>query len=347
MSIIIVDDDPYNLQVLDNILKSGGYQDVILAKNLKEAIHLANKGDDALTASGINLILINLQSQEAILHCQLLKSLKHYNEIPIIATSCIKDIKNYQKTLDIKIDECITDITNEAEVLMRIKTILTLKYEIKRRKALERNLHDMATQLEHSNNTLNLISSQDGLTGIANRRYFDNYLSNEWRRAMRNASTVSLIMIDIDFFKAYNDLYGHLKGDECLKAVAQEIQKTLKRSSDIAARYGGEEFAVVLPGTDIKGAMMIARLIWENVLALNIKHEASKIMDCVTISLGVASEIPSIGSTCEELISKADKALYKAKRCGRNRIEKWDDTMQENPLNSDMTSCNIKEKERD
>ncbi|MFQ3574164.1 MAG: diguanylate cyclase [Thermodesulfovibrionales bacterium] len=347
MSIIVVDNNPSNLEIIDKILKKGGYQDVILSSNIKDAISLANKGDDALTASGINLILINLKSEDAIRDCQILKSINFFDEIPIIATSCIKDIGNYQKTLDIQIDECITDINSEVEVLMRIKTILTLKYEIKRRKALERNLHDMANQLEHSNNVLNMISSQDGLTGIANRRYFDTYLSNEWKRAMRNASTVSLIMIDIDFFKAYNDMYGHLKGDECLKAVAQEIQKTLKRGSDVVARYGGEEFAVVLPGTDIKGAMMIAKLIWENVMALNIKHEASKVINYVTISLGVASEIPTLGSSQDDLIRKADMALYKAKNAGRNRIEKWDDTMQDNPLNSNTISCNIEEKERE
>lgn len=347
MSIIVVDSNPDNLKIIDDILKKGGYQDIIISSTLKEAISLADKGDAALTASSINLILINLESQEAIKNCQLLKSFEFFEEIPIIATSCVKDIKDYQRSLDIRIDECITDIRSEVEVLTRIKTILTLKFEIKRRKALERNLQNMAIQLEHSNSVLSMISSQDGLTGIANRRYFDNYLDNEWRRAMRNASTVSLIMIDIDFFKAYNDMYGHLKGDECLKAVAQEIQKTLKRGSDVAARYGGEEFAVVLPGTDLKGAMMIAKLIWENVIALNIKHEGSNIMDCVTVSLGVASDIPTVGSTYDELIRKADKALYKAKNCGRNRIEKWDESIYDKSSNYNTISCNIEEKERE
>lgn len=327
MSIIIVDKDETSLIKLKNILNKAGYHDLITAFSISDALQKADKGDDILTASNINLLIININSDSIIKECEALKERQHFNEIPIIAITCSKDSLNFQKVLDASITECISDSNNEAEIMIRIRSVLSLKYEIKRRKALERNLNDMARQLEHTNNMLQLISSQDGLTGIANRRYFDHFLSNEWRRAMRNGSTVSLLMIDIDFFKAYNDIYGHLQGDECLKKIALEIQKTLKRSGDIAARYGGEEFAVVLPGTDLKGALLIAKLINENVIALDIKHKGSTIMDCVTISIGVASEIPNKEESYEDLIKKADLALYKAKNKGRNKIVCWDETL--------------------
>ncbi len=341
MSIILVDKDTQSLNDLKLLIKGAGYQDVITSCSLSEALREADKGDDDVTASNINLILINLSSEEIAQECFTLKEKNAFAEIPIIAITCPNKPIPLQTLLESGITECISDARNEIEIMMRIHSVLTLKYEIKRRRALERNINEMARQLEHSNHMLQLISSQDGLTGIANRRYFDQFLSNEWRRAIRNGSSVSLIMIDIDFFKAYNDFYGHLEGDECLKRVAQEIQKTLKRSSDIAARYGGEEFAAVLPGTDLKGAAKIAELIQENIISLNIKHEKSSVMDCVTVSLGVASEIPAIDSSHEELIKKADSALYKAKQWGRNRIVCWHKSLLDESLKSVESSCNI------
>jgi len=327
MSILIVDKDPSGLKRLAGVIRNAGYPDVVSAMTLKGALEMVDKGDDVVTASNINLIIANLSSREIEEECRRFKENISFSDIPIIAITCNKDHIPLRVAIDDNITECLTDIDNEAEIMMRVRSVLSLKYEIKRRKALERSLSEMARQLEHTNQILQMISSQDGLTGVANRRYFDQFLSNEWRRAIRNSSSVSLIMIDIDFFKAYNDIYGHLQGDDCLRRVAGEIQRTLKRSSDIVARYGGEEFAVVLPATDLKGAIKIAQLIHENIIALNIRHEGSTVMDCVTVSLGVASEIPKIDSKCDSLIKKADEALYKAKRSGRNRVVCWDEAM--------------------
>lgn len=341
MSIIIVDKDTKTLSRLAEIVMKAGYQDVIKSSSLLDAIKQIDKGDDDITASHINLILINSSYEDTLSECVKLKANRAFSEVPIIAITCPERLMDFQKALETGITECISNAENETEIMLRIRTVLSYKYEIKRRQALERNLNEMSRQLEHTNQMLQLISSQDGLTGIANRRYFDQFINNEWRRAIRNGSTVSLIMIDIDYFKAYNDIYGHLEGDECLKKVAGVIQRTLKRSSDIAARYGGEEFAAVLPGTDLKGAIKIAKLIQENVIGLNIKHEGSKVLDCVTVSLGVASVIPSLDSHYEELIKKADTALYQAKRCGRNRVAIWDDSMKDESLKYDAPSCNI------
>lgn len=166
---------------------------------------------------------------------------------------------------------------------------------------------------------LRMFSFTDGLTGVANRRKLDEYIDIEWRRAMRNELPISIIMIDIDYFKLYNDTYGHLQGDSCLKTVANVIQKSLIRPGDLCARYGGEEFLVLLPDTDEKGALHIAQRIDKNLANEKIEHCMSDINASVTISMGVASIIPNSKVTSSQLILKADQVLYKAKKEGRNR----------------------------
>ena len=160
----------------------------------------------------------------------------------------------------------------------------------------------------------------DSLTGIPNRRLFEEELNKEWARAKRDDAPLSLIMADIDYFKEYNDHYGHPAGDLCLVDVAQAMHHTLSRPGDVVARIGGEEFAFLLPQTDLSGAISVAEQIHERVLALNLPHEASPVASHVTLSFGVSSsELASVSSPAE-LIRTSDIALYEAKRCGRNQI---------------------------
>ena len=171
------------------------------------------------------------------------------------------------------------------------------------------------------NRKLRDISYIDGLTGVANRLKFEEYFRREWDRAKRTKRPISLLMIDIDFFKNYNDLLGHLEGDACLKRIAQALSRHLRAGMDLVARYGGEEFVVVLPETDLSQAKKVADRIREDVLRLNIPHPASKVSDRVTVSIGVASMVPRNSLKKEVLINMADKALYAAKKGGRNRVE--------------------------
>ena len=164
------------------------------------------------------------------------------------------------------------------------------------------------------------LSHKDSLTSLSNRRHFEEGLDRMWKQSIRLSRPVSIIMSDIDNFKAYNDTYGHQKGDECLKLVAQTLNATLKRPLDMIARYGGEEFIVALPDTTLDGATHIAERMREKIESLKIIHEASKTADVVTISLGVASVMPTQNINYDLLISSADKALYKAKESGRNRV---------------------------
>jgi diguanylate cyclase (GGDEF)-like protein/PAS domain S-box-containing protein len=175
-------------------------------------------------------------------------------------------------------------------------------------------------KLVEVNVVLQQLSSIDGLTSIANRRYFDENLEREWRRAIRKKTELSLIMIDIDYFKSFNDTYGHLSGDECIKTVAQVLNSSVNRPGDLAARFGGEEFIVLLPDTEPEGAMKVARTIRATVEALQVVHEGSTINNYVTVSLGVATTSPEPEQTPKELVFAADRALYQAKENGRNRI---------------------------
>lgn len=165
-----------------------------------------------------------------------------------------------------------------------------------------------------------LDSVSDGLTGIPNRRRFDEYLAAEWQRAMRARSPLALILVDLDYFHDYNALYGHVAGDECLRAVAAALKNGLNRPADFISRYGGEEFAIVLPNTDVQGAVHVAEKLCRAVAALNISHDGSEAAGVVTATFGVAAELPAVGASAAKLVLRADTALYEAKRQGRNRV---------------------------
>ncbi|AFY52762.1 diguanylate cyclase (GGDEF) domain-containing protein [Rivularia sp. PCC 7116] len=202
-----------------------------------------------------------------------------------------------------------------------------LKKEIKERKLFEsalssseNNYRCIAEKLEIANQQLQELANYDGLTGLVNRRYFDSYLQQEWKHSLRAQTSLSLIMCDVDCFKKYNDTYGHQAGDKCLQKVAHALKETVKRPSDLAARYGGEEFVILLPSTPLEGAITVAKRISSKVESLDIPHIDSDVSNCVTVSLGVASHIPSFNNSPETLIATADKMLYKAKSAGRNTV---------------------------
>ena len=175
-------------------------------------------------------------------------------------------------------------------------------------------------QVKQANRELHRLASLDGLTGVANRRCFDEFLHREWRRMTRDEKPLSLILFDIDYFKLYNDTYGHLAGDSCLQQIAVAVRDTLKRPADLVARYGGEEFVAILPETEIAAAVYIAEQIQAAVKALAIPHAQSTISVNVTLSIGVATTIPLPDSMPKILIAAADLALYRAKAAGRDRI---------------------------
>ena len=179
---------------------------------------------------------------------------------------------------------------------------------------------ELYSRVQHANQELERLATLDGLTQVANRRRFDDYLEREWRRLARERSPLALIMSDVDFFKCYNDTYEHQAGDECLKQVAATLNQAIQRAADLVARYGGEEFAAILPNTDLDGAYHIAETVRAQVEALQLEHRHSEVSAFVTLSLGVASQIPDPNGSPASLIRLADQALYRAKQQGRNRV---------------------------
>ena len=193
--------------------------------------------------------------------------------------------------------------------------------DISERKETERKLEETRKALEEANHELEMRSNTDGLTGIPNRRFFDESYRTEWLRARRYQKTLAVIMIDIDYFKRYNDTFGHMQGDECLKSIALAISASIRRPPDLAARYGGEEFIILLPETSTEGAKTVSDNIRKKVAALQLDHPESLVSKKVTVSMGIADCLPDLKQDPSELIIRADQALYRAKENGRNRIE--------------------------
>jgi two-component system, cell cycle response regulator len=201
--------------------------------------------------------------------------------------------------------------------------------DITTRKQTELELQKINEQLQEANYKLELISNLDGLTHIANRRRFNDYLLIHWQQHQREQKPIALLLIDVDYFKFYNDSYGHQCGDDCLIQIAQAIAKVPQRVVDLVARYGGEEFAMILPNTNTEGALIIAESVRQTIANLAIPHQSSPVSDQITLSVGIASLIPATGESLDILINQADEALYSAKKQGRNRAIVYTDSAKE------------------
>ncbi|NKB17057.1 MAG: sensor domain-containing diguanylate cyclase [Pseudanabaena sp. CRU_2_10] len=252
------------------------------------------------------------------------RQIKSRLAVPILVEDEVEDSKSQTRSKQLwgllVADRC-TKVHHWHRQEINLLTSLATQVAIAIRQAqLYAKLEESKRQLEESNRELLRLASMDWLTQTANRLRFDECINQEWRQMAREHACIALIMCDIDYFKAYNDTYGHPEGDRCLQKVARAITKTVKRPRDLVARYGGEEFVVILPTTDVEGANYIAEQIRASVKALKIEHEESPIDRYVTISLGIAAMIPPVGSTPSVLIAAADYALYEAKGRGRDRI---------------------------
>ena len=289
--ILLIDDDERYLQSLQSLLHDQ-YRVVSSADSL-QALNIAADEQPQLILLDLNMTGID--------GFQVIRELKQNLEtvdIPIIVVTGSHESSDETQCLRLGAVDYITKPYNPDIVRARVHTHV----ELKRQKEL-----------------LKTLSYHDGLTGIANRRFFDDTLIREHRRCKRNQSPLSLLMIDIDFFKAYNDIYGHLTGDDCLKLVVLTMQGQINRPNDLLARYGGEEFVCVLPETDLDGASMIAENMRRAVLDQLIPHEAG-IDGRVSISIGVISGYAQEGIDPKKFLITADECLYKAKLAGRNRI---------------------------
>ncbi|MEJ2690275.1 MAG: diguanylate cyclase [Deltaproteobacteria bacterium] len=245
---------------------------------------------------------------------------EEFKHIPVIVLSTREEPEVKSKAFAAGANDYLVKLPDSVELIARVKYHSKGYIVQQQRDIAYKALQESERKLAEANRQLQKLSSQDGLTHIPNRRRFDEMLYKEWHRAMRHSTSLSMIMIDIDFFKFYNDHYGHSGGDDCLRKVAQILKATVQRESDILARYGGEEFAVILPETGINGASEVAEQMRQQIYEARIPHSKSAVCQFVTISLGVASAVPERSSDPSCLIKAADKALYQAKQNGRNTI---------------------------
>jgi two-component system, chemotaxis family, response regulator WspR len=240
--------------------------------------------------------------------------------IPIIVLSTKEDPLIKSAAFSAGANDYLVKLPDNIELVARIRYHSRSYMTLLQRDAAYRALRVSQQQLLDTNLVLQRLMNSDGLTGLSNRRHFDEYLELEWRRAMRDQTQLSLLMIDVDFFKTYNDSFGHVEGDEALRKVADTIRGASSRPTDLPARYGGEEFALVLPNTSPGGARLVAEKLRMAVAALKIPHIAPVEGSSLTVSIGLSTMTPVQGTDCRKLIMAADKGLYTAKHNGRNLV---------------------------
>jgi two-component system, chemotaxis family, response regulator WspR len=241
------------------------------------------------------------------------------HDVPVVVLSAREDGKLKAHGFAVGANDYLVKLPDQVELLARLRYHSAGYMNRLERNEAFRLLRESQAELERANAELQKLAALDGLTGIANRRRFDEAIRTEWQRALRNKRPLSLLMCDVDRFKLYNDALGHQAGDLCLQKAAGVLTSCLKRPGDLAARYGGEEFALLLPDTNIDGATRLAELCREHLEHLALEHPGEG-CDRVTLSIGVASVVPTKHNNLEQLIGSADKALYAAKERGRNRV---------------------------
>lgn len=309
MRVLIAEDDALARRILESALTKWKYE--VIATVDGEQAWKVLRDPEAPSLAVLDWEMPGLTGPEI---CRKFRALTNTRPVYILLLTAKESKDDLVAGLESGADDYISKPFNQSELKARLKVgerLVNLQRELDKR---NRELKDINRQLE-------IFSSQDGLTGIYNRRHFDIHIENEWRRAMRAAGPISLIMIDIDYFKFYNDHCGHLGGDDCLKRVAKAILGCIHRGGDIVARYGGEEFAILLPNTTSESVMSMCHRMCDAVRDMAIPHPKSKAANVVTISLGAATIIPAAKSEYNTLIEQADKALYQAKENGRNRSQ--------------------------
>jgi diguanylate cyclase (GGDEF)-like protein len=306
MKVLIVDDSPTIRTALRGLVEKMGHS-VIEVEDGSEALQSYRRDRPDLVL--IDVMMPVMDGYEA---ARQMREIRPDEWVPIIFLSSKEADQDLDRAIEAGGDDYL--VKPVSFVVLNAKIRALQRIESTRVKLLE-----TSRELAAANRELENLSRQDSLTGIANRRYFDSYLLSEIRRASRDREPLSLILADVDNFKAFNDCYGHQAGDDCLRHVATALKSVGKRPADLAARYGGEEFAMVLPGTTVEGAVDVAKSLVRAIEGMSIPHARSGVSNTVSLSQGIASMIPVHETKPESIIELADQALYQAKQQGRNR----------------------------
>ncbi|MDY6939924.1 MAG: diguanylate cyclase [Cyanobacteriota bacterium] len=306
VDILVVDANPDNQYLLSVLLIGQGYQ-----------VRKATNSESAFAAMGTKLpdsIVLNvaLPGTNGYEICQMLKAAPDTRKIPIVFAIDSPEHLDKNKIFEVGGADYLVAPYESKEAISRISTQLQLR-------ELQLQVAKQQATIEQVNQQLQHLTQLDGLTQVANRRQFDKHLTQEWRRLKRDRQPLSLVLCDIDYFKRYNDTYGHQAGDNCLQAVANAIRATAKRPADFVARYGPKKFAAILPNTNLEGAVQVAELIRLQVKRLKIVHQQPGTSEYITLSSGISTHVPSSDFSPGALIAAAEEALVEAKEQGRDR----------------------------
>lgn len=304
--ILIVDDEPINIMLLERVLEKEYL--VCTAKSGLEAIEIARQENPDLIL--LDVMMPNMDGFET---CSRLKSIPELRNIPVIFVTAKLDSDSQTHGLEIGAVDYIGKPINVPLTVTRIHNHMALKLHMDM-------LEYINNELDIKNRQLEALSRQDGLTGLANRRYFDEAIETELRRCAREGKPLSLFLCDIDLFKQYNDHYGHLAGDDCLRSIAAIMQRIFRRSGDTIARYGGEEFAIILPNTPFSMAAQLSETLRLQVQSEEMPQSISPEAPHLTISIGAVTLENTLGVSPEWLTGTADKALFESKHAGRNLV---------------------------
>ncbi|TVZ39923.1 diguanylate cyclase (GGDEF)-like protein [Alteromonadaceae bacterium 2753L.S.0a.02] len=299
MKILLVEDSPTLRHATSTYIRNAGH-DPVLAKSGEEALQIVDR-----TPVDMIIMDVEMPGLDGFETTRLIREWLGEHWVPIIFVTGLAEDNNLREGIDVGGDDYL--IKPVSQVILSAKI-----------RAMERIIN-MRNELNRLNEELVRLSQKDSLTGLFNRRTFEEKSHENWRLATRSQEPVTMILLDIDYFKNYNDEYGHQAGDHCIRLVATALRRCLNRPGDVVARYGGEEFIAMLPNTPLEGARHVAEHIRKTIEALHIKHRASPVSDRVTVSVGATTTSYTTGIDLSKLISLADNALYQAKNDGRNK----------------------------
>ncbi len=314
--IMLVDDQPIIAEGIRRMLSSESDMELTYIEDPALAIESAVDLDATIILQ--DLVMPDADGMTLL---RFYKANHETREIPVIVLSSKEEATTKSEAFSYGASDYLVKLPDEIELIARIRAHAKNYILQKERDSAFYALSQLKKQLESSNRQLHKLSMKDGLTGISNRRHFDEQLESDIQDARDNQTPVSLILMDIDYFKLFNDSYGHQLGDECLKEVAGLLARSCFNPQDMAARYGGEEFVVLLPGTTEINAEKVANRFAESLKTAKIEHKDSKVNKYLTVSMGIATHDKGSSYKIKDLIENADRALYKAKENGRNQIE--------------------------
>jgi two-component system, chemotaxis family, response regulator WspR len=313
--VLLVDDQTIVAEKVHRDLREDSRIEFHFCPDPKEAIHLAESIHPTIIL--LDLVMPKVDGIEAV---KLFRSNSITEDVPIMMLSCKETGELKANAFDAGANDYLVKMPEKIELTARVVYHSTCYINKKKQDDINRALLETQKKMEKKIYKLMQLSTVDGLTGVGNRRALDTVIEKSWLTSLRSHTDISLIMVDVDHFKKFNDQYGHVAGDDCLKAIADSLTDELPRKTDFVGRYGGEEFAIVLPATNLVGATVVAERLRKKISLLKIENKKSPVSEFISVSMGVSSAVPNRKTGRLSLIESADSALYEAKESGRNQV---------------------------